>query len=560
MSTSDDSSPPCNTVPSAELLLQILSSAADHIYAFDCDGRFLYCNETGARALGRSAKSTIGKTGIEIGAPRDLMGRFDRERATVWLSARPFTGHVNYPTPKGLHEFEYTFSPVLSDSEEVTAIVFVGRDIHQRNLELQALRQSEARFTALFQNSHDAIGVASEDKHVFVNYAYVKMYGFQRKEELIGTPVLDRIAVTERDLIAKRMWRRAHGEIEPDTYEMKCVRADGSTFDVENRVTLIDWEQQQVTLVIQREITEFKSTINALRESDARYSAIIACALDSVITIDDNECILEWNAAAETTFGYLRKDVIGCKLSNLIIPPELRSAHAIGIAHFLKTGEGPVLNKRVEVTAMRSDGSMFPAELTAMPIKLGGKYAFTAYVRDISDRKAAAKQQRMMLKDVLASVTDGRLRLCTSVDELPDPMVPLGDSIQINDSLNLRTLRYAVTSAATALGFELTRLQDLVTGASEAAMNALVHAGSGIARIYTDDSQTIQVWVEDSGTGIQVEDLPHATLQRGWSSAGTLGHGMKMILRTCDRIYLLTGAEGTTVVIEQDKIGTPVDW
>ncbi len=92
-------------------------------------------------------------------------------------------------------------------------------------------------------------------------------------------------------------------------------------------------------------------------------------------------------------------------------------------------------------------------------------------------------------------------------------------------------------------------------------MNAAVHAGEGTGLVFVDaQSDMVQVRVTDRGSGISLENLPHATLQKGFTTAGTLGHGMKMMLQTADRVYLLTGPSGTTVVIEQERVAQPSTW
>lgn len=84
-------------------------------------------------------------------------------------------------------------------------------------------------------------------------------------------------------------------------------------------------------------------------------------------------------------------------------------------------------------------------------------------------------------------------------------------------------------------------------------MNAVVHSDTGMGSVFLDERGTVQVWAEDKGKGIAVADLPNATLRRGYSTSGTMGHGFKMILSAVDRVHLLTGGAGTTVVIEQDR-------
>ena len=96
------------------------------------------------------------------------------------------------------------------------------------------------------------------------------------------------------------------------------------------------------------------------------------------------------------------------------------------------------------------------------------------------------------------------------------------------------------------------RWLDLVTAVGEASMNAVVHGG-GIGRVCAGEFGPIQVWVEDSGRGIGVQDLPKATLSKGFTTAGTLGHGMKMMLECVDRVWLLTSIAGMVLVLEQDR-------
>jgi anti-sigma regulatory factor (Ser/Thr protein kinase) len=117
----------------------------------------------------------------------------------------------------------------------------------------------------------------------------------------------------------------------------------------------------------------------------------------------------------------------------------------------------------------------------------------------------------------------------------------------------IAALRGLAKQAALTQGFADTRWQDLITATSEAAMNAVVHGGGGQGQVCAS-ADTVQVWIEDQGTGIDVAHLPQATLEKGYSSAGTLGHGMKMMLSTVDRLWLLTSSLGTTVVLEQDRL------
>lgn len=130
----------------------------------------------------------------------------------------------------------------------------------------------------------------------------------------------------------------------------------------------------------------------ALRQSEARKSAILDSALDCIMTIDHEGRITEFNPAAERTFGYRRHEVVGKELADVIVPPSLREQHRRGFARYLATGETRVLGRRVEMTALRADGTEFPVELAITRITLDGPPSFTGYLRDITERKRAVER------------------------------------------------------------------------------------------------------------------------------------------------------------------------
>ncbi|HKP19735.1 MAG TPA: EAL domain-containing protein [Gaiellaceae bacterium] len=142
------------------------------------------------------------------------------------------------------------------------------------------------------------------------------------------------------------------------------------------------------------DISERKEVERSLLESRSRTQAILDAALDCVITIDHEGRIVEFNRAAERTFGYTRADVLGEEMAELIVPPGLRDAHRRGFDRYLATGEGDILGTRLELTAMRADGSEFPVEIAIVRAELPGPPVFTAYLRDITDRRHAEELQR----------------------------------------------------------------------------------------------------------------------------------------------------------------------
>ncbi len=140
-------------------------------------------------------------------------------------------------------------------------------------------------------------------------------------------------------------------------------------------------------LGISQDVTERKRAEAALGQSETRKAAVLDSVLDCIITIDAHGKVIEFNAAAERTFGYTKAEAIGRALADLIIPLPLRGAHTAGLAHYLATGEGPLIGKLVEVTAVRSDGSEIPVELAITAIRSDKAPIFTGVLRDITSRK-----------------------------------------------------------------------------------------------------------------------------------------------------------------------------
>jgi PAS domain S-box-containing protein len=148
-----------------------------------------------------------------------------------------------------------------------------------------------------------------------------------------------------------------------------------------------------------------------VRESNERRRAILEAALDCVITIDDRGRVVEFNPAAQRTFGYAAGDAVGREMAELIVPQALRARHRAGFARVVATGEPRVIGRRLELTGMRADGSEFPVELTVTRIDLPGPPMFTGYVRDISERKRAEGELRASRARIVDAADDARRRL-----------------------------------------------------------------------------------------------------------------------------------------------------
>lgn len=171
--------------------------------------------------------------------------------------------------------------------------------------------------------------------------------------------------------------------------------------------------------------------VEALRDSEMRKAAMVESALDCIVCMDADGLITEFNRAAEETFGYRRADVLGRPLSEVIVPPELREAHRSGLRRYLATGEQHVLGQRIEITGMRSDGTLFPVELAIVRSDAAGGPQFTGFLRDLTDRARAEQERARLLGELRAAVQARDEFLSIASHELRTPVTSLQLQLQL---------------------------------------------------------------------------------------------------------------------------------
>lgn len=164
------------------------------------------------------------------------------------------------------------------------------------------------------------------------------------------------------------------------------------------------------------------------------------------------------------------------------------------------------------------------------------------------ERERTEAIRRRIHREVLFAVTGGKIRLCDR-EEIDREWPGMENPIPIRQELDVRTVREAVRQHGLAAGMSLDRASDIGLCASEAATNALLHGNGGAATLEERDG-LVRIRVTDWGQGIDPENLPRATLLKGWSSRASMGLGFTVINEMADRVYLYTGTSGTTVIIE----------
>jgi len=198
--------------------------------------------------------------------------------------------------------------------------------------------------------------------------------------------------------------------------EYRIVRKDGRVVWILDEARLVRPEDRPPYWQgFQLDITARKEAERRLQDAHEHLRLMVDSALDAVVSMDTEGLIIGWNPQAETTFGWSAEEVIGRSLVETIVPHAYRAAHSEGIERWHETGEGQVLNSRIEIQALRKDGRMIPVELAIVPVAVGEETVFSGFIRDISERKRAQED----LERALDVEREAAVRL-RALDEMKD--------------------------------------------------------------------------------------------------------------------------------------------
>jgi PAS domain S-box-containing protein len=435
-------------------------------------------------------------------------------------------------------------------------------------------------YAALIQAQSDlehGVFVLEGERIVFVNDALSRITGYEKAEFTGLAQLVEIIAPEYRAVQLERYEKRRSGESVPQKYEIAIHHKSGRRVEIEVAARNYGENGQEPGVIVMlRDITEQKRAEADLRDSENRFRTMADAAPLAIWLATPEGNITYCNRAWLTFTGRSAESEHGGRWQEDIHPEDRPAALA---AYYTACRTQTAF--KAEYRAKRRDGKYRWLLANGKP-QYHDDGTFKGLIGtcvDINERKmaemrreqtlqenarlleeiqASVIRQRLFIREILDIVTEGTLHLCESADELPVPFsdfsAPVEGTLPL-DEISLRHLRRYIEAAASALDFPDERCKDLITAAGEAAMNTLVHGGgSGQARVLADrQTGRLQVWIHDKGEGIAMELLHKATLQRGYSSAGTLGYGFWIMVRTCETVYLLTGPEGTTIVLEQGR-------
>ena len=382
----------------AEVSFRLLvESVKDYaIFMLDPEGRVLTWNRGAEAIKGYRAGEIIGKHFSRFYPPEDVEAR-KPERALVAATSEGRIEDEGWRVRKDGSRFwaDVVITAVRDAHGRLRGFVKVTRDLTERRRIEEKLRRSEERSRQLVDSVKDyaILLLDTEGRVLSWNRGAQRIKGY-RAEEILGehfsrffTPEDVAAGVPAHHL----QMAASEGQYEDEGWR---VRKDGSRFWANAVLTAVRDERGTLTgfAKVTRDLTDRRVAEDALRAAEEYARLIVDLAYSAFVAIDDHGIITGWNRQSEITFGWSREEAVGRELAETIIPAQHRDAHRRGLKHYLASGEGPVLNRVVELTALRRDGTEFPIELTISPLRLGGKAVFTAFVQDITDRKEAEER------------------------------------------------------------------------------------------------------------------------------------------------------------------------
>ena len=384
-----------------QLLRNLMNSIPDAIFFKDREHRFLRINRVHAALLGvQHPDHAVGRPTSDFFPSAEARQR-EAEDEQIIRSGMPMADKVRaISSPGGKTRWSSTTkAPIKDENGHVAGLVGIARDVTERVRLQEELREREAglrRAQLMAKLAHvitRADGSFESWSETLPQLIGADVEGMPKstREWLNIVHPDDRQRFRERAIEA----RATVGRLE---LEYRLRRTDGAWIDVRQVSEPVQGDSGGPTrwFGTLQDVTEERQAEKQLRASEGLKSAILESSLDCIVTIDHEGKIIEFNPAAERTFGIPRDQAVGKSMVDLIVPPRLRDAHRRGFAHYLATGEGPVLGKRLELAAVRADGTEFPIELAITAIKPGSLPVFTAFIRDITRRKDAETKIRRL--------------------------------------------------------------------------------------------------------------------------------------------------------------------
>jgi len=262
---------------------------------------------------------------------------------------------------------------------------------------------------------------------------------------------------------------------------------------------------------VAHDVTERHKAEQALEVSERRMRLIIENAYDAYVAMDRDGAIVDWNPQAERIFGWSREEAIGRSLAETIIPERMRTQHLKGLVHFLHSGEGPLLNRRIEVPGLRRDGAEFPVEMTIGTMRIEQTVIFSAFIHDISDRIRAKEELERTAAELRRSNEELEQFAYIASHDLQEPLRMVASYTQL---LERRYAGQLDDAAREFIGYAVDgarRMQEFITGLlrySRVGTEPQQHVPVNLREVFDTALANLRIAIEESGARVNARDLP----------------------------------------------------
>ncbi len=306
---------------------------------------------------------------------------------------------------------DFVYQPLVEADGSISGIFAHGVDVTEHKHAEEALRASKELFRTTLHSIGDAVIATDISGHVtFLNSVAERLTGWNTPDavgkdagqifHIVNEQTREEVfSPITRVLLENRVVGLANHTL--------LLARDGHEYPIEDSGAPIRDEAGNLlgVVLVFRDVTENRRKEQAVQQSQTRTQLVIETALDAVVEIGEDDRISGWNAQAEQMFGWSREEAIGQTLAETIIPVPYRQAHLQGLQRYLETGQGPILNQRIEITALHREGDEFAVDLAISPIQTAGKTTFSAFIRNLTSQKQA-EQTRAHLAAIVHSSDD----------------------------------------------------------------------------------------------------------------------------------------------------------
>ncbi|HEY31937.1 MAG TPA: PAS domain S-box protein [Dehalococcoidia bacterium] len=391
----------------------LVENLGDIVYVVDMNGIATYISPIVKSVLGYSPSEITGRSFASFIYQEDLPRSLEYFQRT--LSGQATVGEYRLIDKTGEIRWVRSSNRPILDGNNVIGATGVLSDITERRQAEERSKVSEAKYSAVVENSRDGIVVLQEGLVQFVNKISLELAGY-KPEELVGVDFLEMIVPEDREVVAQRYFDRLAGKEVPNINETIIIRKDGTKLPVELNATVIDYEEKPADLVFIRDITDRKQAEELLRKSEAKFRNL-AEQSPNMIFINKNGSVVYANQKCEDVTGYKKEEITAPTFNFMdLIAPEWVDTVRANFDRHLRGEEVPPY----EYAIVRKDGERIDSLIFTKLIDYEGEVAILGTVVDISKRKWAEEELRQSF-DKLLRTSEGTIQAMAATIESRDP-------------------------------------------------------------------------------------------------------------------------------------------